>query len=145
MAITAGVPLTVMGPVKENFDAAYPGLKKLTDRILTEARVVDPPSIRTPLGRRLVADHGREYTQLTNAKIQGHAAEILKQGLLDLDAAGLGEALLLPIHDEVILEVKTEDAEEVLRLASSVLTNRDSYLVPLTWSGKIMPERWRKL
>jgi DNA polymerase-1 len=144
MAITAGVTLEVMEPVKKAFDQRYPGLKALSNRIIAEARACDKPCVYTPMGRRLLLDPGREYTQGTNALIQGHAAEILKKGLLDLDAAGYGDNLLLPVHDEVILEVPEKDAENSLREISEILTDRKNYLVPLTWDGKIMRKRWQK-
>jgi len=69
---------------------------------------------------------------------------VLKRGLVDLDAAGLGEYLRLDIHDEHLLECPKEDAEDVLRKAEEVLTDRDSFAVPITWSGKILTERWVK-
>jgi DNA polymerase-1 len=144
MALTAGVTLAVMEPIKKAFDQRYPGLKALSNRIIQEASLHSPPAVFTPLGRRLILDLGREYTQGTNALIQGHAAEILKRGLLDLDAAGFGDALLLPVHDEIILEVRKEEAEDALRTVSKILTNRSDYKVPITWDGKIMSERWVK-
>jgi DNA polymerase I len=144
MALTAGVSPAIMIPIKQAFDARFPGLKELQNRILTEARQRNPMCVYTPLGRRLLLDSGREYTQGTNALIQGHAAEILKQGLLDLDAAGFGDNLLLPVHDEIILEVRKEDAGDALQEISKILTNRADYVVPITWDGKIMEERWVK-
>jgi DNA polymerase I-like protein with 3'-5' exonuclease and polymerase domains len=144
MALTAGVSPAVMAPVKQAFDARFPGLRELQNRILAEARQHNPMCVYTPLGRRLLLDDERAYTQGTNALIQGHAAEILKKGLLDLDAAGFGDCLLLPVHDEVILEVPEGNAEDALRQVGKILTNRTDYAVPLTWDGKIMEERWIK-
>ena len=144
MAQTAGVPLAQMQPVKSAFDATYPGLQGLIQSITELGRRTNPPSIRSPLGRMLVADHGREFTQLTNALIQGHAAEYMKRCAVDMDAAGLGDYLRLLIHDEGILEAPAEEAEEVLRVMEQCMTDREKYLVPLTADGKIMTERWAK-
>jgi DNA polymerase-1 len=144
MAQTAGVPLVQMQPVKSAFDATYPGLQGLIQSITEVGRRTDPPSIRSPLGRMLVADQGREYTQLCNALIQGHAAEYMKRCAVDMDASGLGDYLRLLIHDEAILEAPVKEAEEVLHLVEQCMTDRERYLVPLTADGKVMSERWQK-
>jgi DNA polymerase-1 len=143
MALTAGVTLQQMRPVYDAFNARYPGLSMLTDRILMEARENDPPSILTPLGRKLVADRGREQTQMVNALIQGHAAEILKQAVLNLDAAGFGDKMLLPVHDELLFEVPAEDAEEAAITICRIMEDHENYAIPITASPSIMTERWQ--
>jgi|SRR5579859_139547 len=145
MAETAGVAYEQMAPVKEAFDARFPGLKSMSERLTNEAMGHKVPHIRTPLGRKLVADKGREYTQVTNALIQGHAAEYMKQALINMDAAGLGDFMRLPIHDEILLEVPRDQAEEVLRVVQDCMTDRKNYEVPITAGGGIMEERWRKI
>lgn len=144
MARTAGVDPMVMKPVKDAFEARFPGLQAMTDQIMREAEGYDVPCVFTPLRRRLVADHGRAYTQLTNAKIQGHAAEYFKMRLVDLDAAGLGPYLRLPIHDEELAEVPADEAEEICREIERLMSDRVNYRVPITAGGKVMRERWRK-
>lgn len=81
---------------------------------------------------------------LSHNCIQGSAAELMKYGGVKLDAAGLGDALRLSIHDEWLCEVPREDAAEALALATKVLTDRDSFKIPITWSGSILSERWVK-
>lgn len=144
MARTAGVKPEQMAPVKAAFDERFPGLKVLSDRIVREAMKNRPASIRGPLGRLLVFDKGREHTQALNGLIQSVAAEYLKQRLPIIDAAGLGDAMRLVVHDEVILEVPIADAEEALKTVEECMTERDACRVPLTAEGKIMAERWQK-
>lgn len=144
MAQTAGVTEAQMTPVKAAFDKRFPGLKTMSDRIVREARQYERPTTFTPLGRPLIADKGREHTQLPNAKIQGTAAEYLKQRLVVMDAAGLIDMLVLPVHDEILLEAPVDQAEEVLKTVEACMTDTKSYRVPLTAGGKIMPERWQK-
>jgi DNA polymerase I-like protein with 3'-5' exonuclease and polymerase domains len=61
-----------------------------------------------------------------------------------IDALGLGHAMVLVIHDEVLLEVPTADAKDALRAVEEAMTDRTTYRVPLTAEGKIMTERWQK-
>jgi DNA polymerase I-like protein with 3'-5' exonuclease and polymerase domains len=86
---------------------------------------------------------GHEYA-LLNTLIQGSAAVIMKKGLIDLDAAGFGPYLRLVNHDEAILEVPAAWAEDALRTATEILTDRTNFRVPITWSGDILTERWVK-
>jgi hypothetical protein len=68
----------------------------------------------------------------------------MKYGGVKLDAAGLGDMLRLSMHDEWMLECPAEDAADVLRTATEVLTDRESFRIPITWSGSILPTRWIK-
>lgn len=144
MAQTAGVSVDVMRPVKDAFDARFPDLKRMSDSIIREARNYDRPTTFTMLGRPLIADAGREHTQLPNAKIQGSAAEYMKMCLIRADSAGLGEFFVLPIHDEILMEVPTDQAEWAARVLEEAMTDKVSYKVPMTASAKILTERWVK-
>lgn len=145
MAITAGVTADQMRPVRDRFDEQYPGLSKMTEGVMSVARSLASskgrPGVMTPLGRFLPGEPGREYA-LVNYLIQSHASEILKQAMLDLDAAGLGDAMLLPVHDEIVFEVPAGDAEEACKTIRNVMERRDEYAVPITCEPKIMAERW---
>lgn len=144
IAKTAGVPVEQMRPVYMGFQQLYPGVQALMDQIIyRNKRSGRRPEIATLGGRRLYGDRGHEYA-LLNYMIQGTAAEILKQGLINLDAAGLGPYLRLPVHDEIVFECPKEIADDVLRTATKILTDTENYAVGITWSGDILPERWEK-
>jgi DNA polymerase I len=144
IAKTAGVPLDQMRPVYDGFQQLYPGVQQLmTQLINTNRQRGRRPQVRTLGGRRLYADRGHEYA-LLNYLIQGSAAEILKHGLINLDAAGLGPYLRLPVHDEIVMEAPRDIAADVLREASSILTDTQNFAVGITWSGDILEDRWRK-
>jgi DNA polymerase I-like protein with 3'-5' exonuclease and polymerase domains len=79
-----------------------------------------------------------------NYVTQCTAAEELKRGITRLASAGLGDMLRLPVHDEVILECDTANADDVLRLAQQVLREDNRFKVSVPWEGVIMPVRWAK-
>jgi DNA polymerase-1 len=141
-AATAGVPVETMRPAYMGFRQLYPEVGRLMERMIREARGGRPVTT-TLTGRKLYTFRGKEYA-LLNTKIQGSAAEFMKQGLIDLDAAGFGPYLRLPVHDEILMEVPKEYAEEALRVATDILTDRTNFRVPITWAGSILPDRWRK-
>jgi DNA polymerase I len=145
MALTAGVTSEVMKPVKDAFDARYPGLNAMARAIEQESRqrVRDglAAGVLTPLGRFIPAQQDHEYA-LVNHKIQSHAAEVLKRAIIDADSSGLGEYMLLPVHDELLFEVPADMAEEACRSIQKVMENRADYAVPITCEPKIMRSRW---
>lgn len=144
MALTAEVPVEQMARAKAGFDKRFPGVKAELERTALEAKRRNPPHLFSPFGRRFLLDRGQEYTQGFNARIQGHAAEYFKRCLLDIDQAGLGEYMVMVVHDEVIAEVPTELAEEAKKVIESCMTDRTSYKVPITAEASILTERWKK-
>ena len=131
------------------FNQHYPGINNLMHNITTVAdqrlREEGRAYVRTPFGREIPThpdERGDRTYALVNYLIQGHAAEILKQGLSDLDAVGLGDYLVLPVHDEVILDVPKEDAQEIRHLVETTLGSVTQYNIPLTWGAKILENRW---
>jgi DNA polymerase-1 len=145
MAETAGIPFEQMDPVKRAFDAAYPGLKETLERVYREAMARDKPYIITPFGRHIPLDKERAFTQGLNSLIQGHAAEVFKVNLTRMEAAGLDEYLLLPVHDEVIADVPREMADEVAREISECMSDDTTYRVKISAGTDILAERWQKM
>lgn len=135
MALTAGVQTEIMREVVDTFDRTYPGVKKLqkdiedagTHRLHAEGQGY----VMTKTGRRLPCDEDRVYS-LTNYLIQGSAAEIFKQNLVKLDQADLTDYLIVPVHDEIVLEAPRGEAEEVMEIVKECMTTRDGWAVPLT-------------
>jgi DNA polymerase-1 len=70
-----------------------------------------------------------------NAPIQGSAADIIKKAMVVLDAelrkGGYRSEMLLQIHDELVLEVPTEELEAVTELTKSVMEGIVELSVPL--------------
>jgi DNA polymerase-1 len=144
MALTAEVPIQQMAKAKANFDQRFPNVQRELLRTADVAKRRNPPHLYSPYGRRFLLDRGQEYTQGFNARIQGHAAEYFKKNLLDIDAAGLGEYMVLVVHDEVIVEVPADMAEEAKHVIETCMTDRENYKVPLTAGASILTERWKK-
>jgi DNA polymerase I len=135
MALTAGVQTGIMQEVVSAFDRSYPGVKTLQKNIeaagtqrLQEEGV---GYVLTRTGRRLPCDEDRVYS-LTNYLIQATAAEVFKQNLVKLDQADLTEYLIVPVHDEIVLQAPREDAAEISKIVQECMTTRDGWAVPLT-------------
>lgn len=147
LAETAGIPAETVRRISELFNKNFPGMKQLSDNLLSDALRMkasgERPGVRLDSGRFIPLKPGQEYAAL-NYRTQGPAAEYMKQCLVNLDASGLGDNLLLPIHDEILLEVPEAEAEEALKIVENCMTDRENFAVPVTAGGSILPERWVK-
>jgi len=143
-AVTAGVTVDQLEPIYQGFKTMYPVLAKDSRRLVERMkRMKGQPRVKTITGRELVVDRHRAYSAI-DYRIQGSAAEILKHGAVAVAAAGYEDMLRLTIHDELLGEAPREHAEDIKRHWTQILTDRDSFPVPLTWSGDVLEERWEK-
>ena len=144
-ALTAGVPEEQMRAVSNEFDKRFPGMqmfqKRVEDAGMRRLRSEGQGYVNTWTGRRLPCDEDRVYT-LVNYLIQGGAAEIFKSNLVKLDQADLTELLIVPVHDEIVLNAPRKDAEEIKQLVRECMTTRDGWAVPLTADADGPLENW---
>ncbi len=135
MALTAGVQEHQMREVVEAFDRSYPGVKTLQKNIedvgMRRLRSEGQGYVLTRTGRRLPCDDDRVYS-LTNYLVQSSAAEVFKANLAKLDQADLTEYMVVPVHDEIVLQCPKDDAEEIMQTVRECMTTREGWQVPLT-------------
>jgi len=134
-ALTAGVHEVQMKSVSDAFDARFPGMthfqRSIEDVGMRRFKTEGQGYVYTWTGRRLPCDDNRVYT-LVNYLIQGGAAEVFKSNLVKLDQADLTELLIVPVHDEIVLNAPREDAEEIKQLVRKCMTTTEGWNVPLT-------------
>ena len=103
----------------------YPGVRTYMDQ--TRERVRRDGYVETLFGRRLYLDDIRAHSQAAragaeraaiNAPMQGTAADIIKRAMLTIDAwlreHAIDAALVLQVHDELVLEVRAGAVEAVI-------------------------------
>lgn len=147
MARSIGLPIEQVKPIHDAFNERFPGLETMAKAIYREAaaekRANGKPATWTSMGRYLPADNGRDFA-LLNYRLQAEAADALKRSIVNCSNGGFDDAMLLPVHDEIIFEVPLEDAEDAKRQIIELMTDRDTYAVPLTCDAAILTERWKK-
>jgi DNA polymerase-1 len=129
-------------------DQLYPGISRYAKEIertaLQNLANYGEAFIRSPrTNRKYVADRNKLYP-LLNHSIQGEAGEILKLKIVQMDAAGLGEWMTLPVHDEINLDVPNAEVKDALHILRNTLNDDTLLAVPLTWSVAI-GHRWGSL
>jgi DNA polymerase-1 len=134
-ALTAGVPEGQMRTVSDSLDTRFPGMalfqRQIEDVGMRRLKAEGQGYVFTWTGRRLPCDEDRVYT-LLNYLIQGGAAEVFKSNLVKLDQADLTELLIVPVHDEIVLNAPRKDTEEIKRIVKECMTTTEGWAVPLT-------------
>jgi DNA polymerase-1 len=144
MAESAGVPVARMEAVVSTVDERFPGLRSFMGKIESKGvereRKEGEAYVITPVGRRLPADKGKVYA-LTNYYLQSWAADVLKKSLVRLDAAGYDEFMVLPVHDEIVMDIPAAYAEQALRDVPKIMQELD-HAIPLTAESEGPLARW---
>ncbi len=122
--------------------ARYPAIRAYMEKTKDDARIAG--FVTTPFGRRCwvpgIDDRNaarRAYAerQAINAPLQGGAADVIKRAMVHLPAAlsasGLSARMLLQVHDELLFEAPTEQAEATAALARRVMEGAAALSVPL--------------
>jgi DNA polymerase-1 len=138
--LSIGVPEA--SAILDAYFDAFPNVRAYMERTVAEAR--SKGYTETLMGRRrpipeLQSPNYRirqaGERQAMNAGIQGLAADIFKVALVELDRAleerGTRSRLILQVHDEVILEVPSEELGPIGELVHTTLASACSLSVPL--------------
>ncbi|MCA1806885.1 MAG: hypothetical protein LC687_03345, partial [Actinobacteria bacterium] len=133
---TMGIPPHEGHAMYDGVKESFPGIQAMSDMVRNVAlqRLHEDgiAYVRSPLtGGIHPAEDDKLYT-LVNYLLQGIAGEILKMKLVELDNAGFGPYLCLPVHDEVIFDAPKEVIADFTRAALDVMNDFDLLSVPIT-------------
>lgn len=135
IAATAGVPVEVIDEVVAAIDAAFPEERVFSETLeaVANQRWADEgiPYVVSSGGRRVIGD-GEKLYALLNYLIQGSAADILKDKVIELSAAGLDQHIVIPVHDELLFSFPMDDGDELVREAAGIMEELEAFKVPLT-------------
>lgn len=134
-----GITMAQAKSVVQAFDRAYPELNRWSKGLQRSARQ-NHMVLRSPSGRILALDRDRVYAA-TNYVIQSTAADVMKNALEALWDAGLGDHLLMPVHDEIIAQAPEKDAADLAHTIGEVMTSKIGS-VPLDAEGEVYGFSW---
>ena len=124
----------------------YPGVARYMERI--RAQAAEDGYVETVAGRRLYLPEihsqnrarrqGAERTAI-NAPMQGTAADIIKQAMIDMDdwltdqagSNGFDAWMVMQVHDELVFEVKEDQVDAFMAEVKARMQNAASLDVPL--------------
>ena len=73
--------------------------------------------------------------------IQGLAADLFKGSLLELDRLGLADQLLIPVHDEIIAQAPTQEADEFAHAVADAMSGEFGP-VPIVAEADVIGSSW---
>lgn len=129
------------------YKAEFPGLVGLSREV--SGWVHKDGGVTTQLGRFIRVSKAQAYTG-TNYLIQGTAAEILKRSQVRVakllqEATGGEVQILLPIHDEIIIEYprkRLAEARGLFRKVREIMVDFPQFNVPLEVDIKLAANDW---
>jgi DNA polymerase-1 len=126
----------------------YPGVNEYMEQTRELAR--EQGYVETVFGRRLYLPEiksrqaqRRQYAERSaiNAPMQGTAADIIKLAMLAVDqwlsAAEIDARMIMQVHDELVLEVRTAEATAIATQVSALMRDAAKLRVPLKVSTGI--------
>jgi DNA polymerase I-like protein with 3'-5' exonuclease and polymerase domains len=139
LARQTGANIDAVAHAIAEYDRVYPEIRRYSAKLQRRAEY-GKKEVVTVSGRHLPLDRDRLYAA-TNYVIQSTARDILAQAIVDIFDAGMGDYLLLPIHDEVLMQAPDREADEVAREVGRIMSG-DFYGVPLTSTGEVTGRSW---
>lgn len=126
----------------DRYLTSFPGVKQYMKDIVETAK--EEGFVTTLMNRRRYLPeikssnfNVRSFAERTamNTPIQGSAADIIKQAMIDMDARlkaeGLKARLLLQVHDELIFEAPENEIETLQKIVPEVMESAIALTVPL--------------
>ena len=125
-----------------NYFKIYEGVKKFLDKQVADAK--EKGYVKTMFGRIRPIPEIKSSNFMTrsfgdrvamNSPIQGSAADIMKIAMIRVDEAlnksGFDANIVLHIHDELLVEVREDEADKVKELVEKSMREAVSLKVPL--------------
>jgi DNA polymerase-1 len=137
-----GVPVEEAQGILQAFFGAFPSVREYMEHAVADARsagyTITAFGRRRPLPDLVSTNYQVRQAaerQAMNAGIQGLAADLFKAALIRLDGrlerGGFRSDLVLQVHDEVLVDVVPDEADEVAALTEDALTGAADLSVPL--------------
>lgn len=131
-AETAGILVPEAQQFLAQYDEMFPGVGQFMGQVSVEVvrraggRKKGYGYVTAVDGRRLPVEADESYKGV-NYLIQGSCAISMKEKMVELDQAGLGEYFRLSVHDELIFEVPIAEAREAQHIIEAVMPDRRNF------------------
>lgn len=113
-----GISLEDADKAVKGFWKTYPATKKLANKCSDEA--VRNGFIFTVTGRQILVDKDRPYAAM-NYRIQSSCRDITARAIIELDKAGFTPYMRLPVHDEIVMSLPKDRAEEMAKEVARIM------------------------
>ncbi|HZW60861.1 MAG TPA: DNA polymerase, partial [Candidatus Babeliales bacterium] len=150
-----GIPFKEAKQYIDKYFAQYPGVSAWMEKTVEDAK--ETGYVETVWGRRRYVPQLHERNKMLyeearrvaiNMPAQGTASDIMKKGMINLDAEfvknKMDAQMLLQIHDELLISVPQHEAATMQQLIKKVLENAVDWNVPLLVTTRV-GHNWREV
>lgn len=126
----------------DNYLNTYPGIKEYMDKTINDAHELG--YVKTLMGRiRIIPElQNKNYMirqagerMALNTPIQGTSADIIKKAMVEVHRKfkekNLKSKMILQIHDELVIDTKKDELEEIKTILKEIMENTYKLSVPL--------------
>lgn len=135
IAFTSGISIDEAQTFVDTMYHKFPGIKQFMAESEVNGKMAlgtkGRAEVRTWGGRDVVADPDKIYT-LVNYLVQGSAADVLKEKLVQLDSAGLADHIIVPVHDELLFSLPQGEEGAEIALKCKTIMEETSFHPSLT-------------
>jgi DNA polymerase I len=131
-AVTAGIDVGEAKSFLEKYDQMFPGVRTFMEKTTHEVFVSAGHKrrgwgwVELIDGCHIPVEADKAYKGV-NTKIQGSCAIVLKEKIVELDNAGLGDFFRLAVHDELLYECPLDLRAEVKHILEQVMPDRENF------------------
>jgi DNA polymerase-1 len=137
IAATLGISVMEATELWQKWRHTYRGLVEWTDAQSRKEKV------RNAYGRLIPRDPHRDYAN-ANYVIQSTGRDILGAALCRLEDAGWAPYFWCPLHDEMVMEVPEDRADEGAQALTDLMTTEHKGII-IPAEGEVIGTRWRGL
>ena len=142
VAEATGMSVGEAQEILDRMGERYPGLATWKRRVIGRAESgMDLPN---GWGRNVTVEPGRAFTQAPGRSGQSWARDAAMECLLRLWGAGIGEHVVMHVHDEFVFEVPEAEAEEMRAEAVKAMTF-ETHGVPILCEATGLGKKWGDL
>jgi DNA polymerase-1 len=142
-AVSAGISLPEAEAFITGYDAQFPRVPAFMQEVINTVamRAVGGRGfVITDAGRRVPVWKSKAYVAV-NYRIQGGCADVTKQAIVNAVNLGIGEFIVLPVHDELVFDVPEDLVQDVIPVIHQAMERHDMGRVPLIIETDVV-DRW---
>lgn len=137
-ALMAGIAVDEARAFRNLYAEEFPAIASYA-QVLNEFGQLGKPLSTEYLGRPQQVEHPRDESyKLLNYATQGEAGDVLKRALVNLSNTDVAEYMVLPIHDEILFDVPSEEVPRALEIINEVMPEMSHYKVPLSVGTEVV-------
>lgn len=144
MASNLGVDFEIAKKLSDGYNSSYPGVIKYQQAV--QNNLIKYGYVSNLYGRRYYLENENNFYKANNYVIQGTGADMLKEIEIRIDdyLKGKKSRFILPIHDELAIEIAPEEESFVPHAIKKIMESEEDVMpyVPIVCEVEATDTTW---